>query len=654
MKVVIFILIIIFMIFIGFSWIFWQLSDTKVLAEVQNSIRRVDGYELKIADTVNWEFFPTRVTFKNIQLERAQKILLEAKEASFEIDVAELLSLFPRVVISSGKISDAVITISFDNQGNSNWQTKSWTEPGTSKLKSKLKITGTNTAIEKTDYFGQELQSINLDGAQIKLTLGDHDMLLETTQFSLQNPLSTKFLEVLLNGNIAFAEDHLEPIYLDIPVTITATGIQINDGSIAIGVELLKHQINLNTEHNSPGLLTAKLDLSGPISMQANVTFVNLGTEPTLLGDINLQTQNLQTIPFKLEALDFVKSLAIKGQFSINNNNLITITDFNTTINEQTFNASGQFKSDFNSLSLNLFSKNLNLSAWFPKLTQSSKISSTPYSGRLLATDIMRKLSWQINLRIQNLLWENQEFNNVAFSSRSDGDFIRSTVDLKNKWGGSANLQASVDLRGNEPVWKITQSLDILEISSILNWLKLPVNIQGPVSIRGSIQATGNYIRSFTQSIRGSLRLKGTGGGIYIAGIKSVLADVGRLSSNPGLGSSIPDRQGYINFTGKLDLTSGIDSHRLKLTFDNLQLQIDGKINPWQSNLDYTTNLSVHNDLSEYFVLDFPPDLLGLEWQLICKGSYKDKLPCQPNLEAIQETLFLRESTSEEYIPQLN
>jgi len=613
-----------------------RLVNADITAVLEQGIAGNSMRELTIGK-VEWHLFPLGIELFDISVKSAERPLLQAERIWLSPYIMPMISvLSPRIVIHTAKVSSAIIQVDFDDSGNVNWLPRTAADDAP---RPPAFIDDVDAPVTDDSSFAFPYpETIELPDATIDISLGETTWQLQARHLAFGSLLPSGSASLELRGSLVMPEQLPINVQLDGNFTMDERVFEMKKAQILLGDPPLSHELDLKTERTPAGTLQADLALDGLLAADLSFEMRESNTGPELSGNITMNTPDVRAIveSLVLSIPESISSIAARALFRTAGDQIfVQIQD--ASVNDQNFTGEISFRSG--SIVSTLTAGNLDLSAWFPEIARSGKTIGKPYPGRLLATEILRGREWQLNIRIGEVLLRGEKLTGVAFSGRSDGDYIRTNLDIDRLWGGSTNVQSSIDLTGNSPVWRVAPSMPILKTSTFIEWLNLPVSMQGPIEIRGNLQSTGNSIRILAESARGSLRIRGTGGGVNIDGLRPMLADVGVLSGNPDLGSDWPARRGYIQLTGQLDLMSGIDSHTLRIAFDNLEFRAQGSMNPFQGELRYDASFAVRDDLSEYLPLEYPPALLNLRWPVRCEGAWADELPCRLDTQGVRETL---------------
>ncbi len=626
------------------AWMLSRLTDVRISAAFQDGFSRL-GYEVRFAD-LDWSYYPVGIELRTVTLGLAGNNLLTAEKIWFALDAGQLLSINPKVAVRDLSFTNARIVASVDSQGRIDWLPER---------------ADAETADEPASFFlSWPLQSIDLSGTRLELEFLDRNaagaqkygLTLQAERLLVRDPWAPE-APLQFKGQMVAPRDAALDLVLDAYLRRGAgdRGLRFTEiiGTFGVGREpALSGDLALrieDAEDAAGNFVRLGLEIKGPLGVQLQAECRGLGESPIVSGSISLLVPEVLPIATALETEfhEALVSLSGSGGFSLSADRL-QFDELRLAFNAQEARGSGYVRFQPQpAFKVTLTADHLDdMAVWFPRIRE-TPLADTRFTGRLLATESLRDLRWEIDVRVQAMSWRDESLKRLSFTGRSDGRYIRATAAAQNFWGGEVNLQASVELAADRLRWRLEPTLSGIDAATLVSWLNLPVRLHGPVNLRGTVQASGNSVSALSQTMQGSLQLRGVGGGIDTGRLKPMLRAIGVLADYQSLGARWPQRQGYIQLQGTLGMSGGITDHSLKIAFDNIEFEAKGSIDPWTLEMNYDAGFAVRNGLSRYFQPEAYPDaLLDLTWPVRCQGSYQEELPCSLQRDATADLLRTR------------
>lgn len=286
--------------------------------------------------------------------------------------------------------------------------------------------------------------------------------------------------------------------------------------------------------------------------------------------------------------------------------------------------------------------------------------SNQPAPANVLPTvlnvDLWRRSDWDLSCNLTELTLSGTTFENVSLTSNNLLGNSATQLKLPTFFTGTAELNLTVDASANrtvsdtsEPGWVITPTIQNAASGPMLNWLQhssdaAPHPWQGPVSIGGRIETSGNSRPALVRNARGELTLNSNNGTVDMTQLKrdieGPLKELGPLLGNAKEIRDWPDTLEYLTLNGRWVPDS--DKQRLSGRLDNLsldalaQLQISAS-DPADDKLSASGTFTFKSDQPPQS-LPVPTILSDLPLPIACDGT--PTLPrCALNAKAVQQML---------------
>ena len=273
----------------------------------------------------------------------------------------------------------------------------------------------------------------------------------------------------------------------------------------------------------------------------------------------------------------------------------------------------------------------------------------------VLNTDLWRRSDWDLNCELTKLTLRGTTFEKVSLTSNNLLGNSASQLKLPAFFTGTAELNFSVDasagLNTNEgnPTWVISPTVQNAASGPMLNWLQYssaapPQPWQGPVSISGRIETSGNDRPTMVNNAKGELTLNSNNGILDMTQLKRDMAqplkELGPLVGDAQEINNWPDRLEYLTLSGRWTPDNG--TQRLNGTLDNLSLDAAAQLtispdNPVDDTLSVNGTFTFKTDQPP-LSLPVPAILSDLPLPVACEGT--PTLPrCALDASAVQQML---------------
>lgn len=273
----------------------------------------------------------------------------------------------------------------------------------------------------------------------------------------------------------------------------------------------------------------------------------------------------------------------------------------------------------------------------------------------VLNADLWRRSDWDLSCDLSELTLKGTTFENVSLTSSNLLGNSASELKLPIFFTGTAQLNLSIDASASNgtgsgvPNWVISPTVQNAASGPMLNWLQHngiapPHPWQGPVSIGGRIETSGNSRTAMVNNAKGELTLNSNNGTLDMTALKGDMAaplkELGPLIGDAEEISNWPDTLEYLTLSGRWTPDSGIQ--RLDGKLDNLSLDAAARLqisptNSADDTLSASGTFTFKTDQPP-LSLAVPPILSDLPLPVACDGP--PTLPrCALDAGAVQQLL---------------
>lgn len=192
--------------------------------------------------------------------------------------------------------------------------------------------------------------------------------------------------------------------------------------------------------------------------------------------------------------------------------------------------------------------------------------SATP---TVLNADLWRRSDWDLNCQFSTLILRDTTFESVTLVSNNLLGSSTSQLTLPNFFTGSAELNLTIDASSAQvidgavvPRWVITPIVQSVASGPLLSWLQqseshnaAPHPWQGPVSIAGRLETSGNSRPALVNNALGEITLNSNNGTLDMTQLKrdieGPLKELGPLVGDAEEIRKWPDKLEYLTMTGR-------------------------------------------------------------------------------------------------------
>lgn len=274
------------------------------------------------------------------------------------------------------------------------------------------------------------------------------------------------------------------------------------------------------------------------------------------------------------------------------------------------------------------------------QISEAATVTPASTAHTLLNTDLWRRSDWDLRCELTTLSLNGSTFNNVSLTSSNLLGSSQSQLTLPVFFSGSAELNLAIDASPSlgdtaqsVPRWAITPTITNVASGDFLNWLQdrgehsdAAQQWQGPVTIAGRVETTGNHRAALLSAAQGELTLTSNNGTLDLTRFKANMAGpLDELRSLIGDAQTLrdwPDTLEYLTLEGRWSPTDGYQ--RITGRLDNLVVDATAMVNahPVTASGDtLSANGTVTFSTTQLpLSLPVPPLLEDLPLPLTCNG----------------------------------
>jgi len=389
-------------------------------------------------------------------------------------------------------------------------------------------------------------------------------------------------------GQLAFQNLSLKGSELDLKGAMNVNGLK---GTLSYVGKLTINQLN-------PSALLTSMGIDAPSTAKTNVLKSLTGKLDLKGSDQDVQFSNIN---LKLDSTTLKGSAGIKPFSSLASRFALTIDS-------------------------------LNLDNYLPADTKSSAASeetqgkANASEAPLLPLDTMRDLQTQGRLRIGKLIVSGLQIDNVDATVSAANGFINLKSLTGNLYDGALSSTGSIDARGKTPQFNFNKRLTGIQAAPLLTSLAEVDYVDGKMDLQINGTAYGNTLTAIKKTITGEADFKVTDGMLKNTNIEQLVCkSIARIRDRQySMNEEQPDTH-FKEFNGHINIVKGVmQTDRLLVAINNLQVTGNGVINLPEDTLDYSIRAKIQGDL-ENQACEVHERYRDIAWPLRCKGNFSDE-----------------------------
>ena len=236
-----------------------------------------------------------------------------------------------------------------------------------------------------------------------------------------------------------------------------------------------------------------------------------------------------------------------------------------------------------------------------------------------------------------SLIAGEESLENVDLKLTNVDGFSNAYVEIADFLGGSAMIEADVDLTRQPIAWVIRPEIENVDTQRLLAWRNQSIDWAALFTLDGNVEFTGNSMEEVYQTINSEQNINGTEGLLDISLLKQQLLSIAALAGRDGTIANWPERWQYQNLTGRW-LTEG-QAQTFNLAMDNISIDGNGTMDYAAETIDILANVTISAP-PENSTLRVNDLLEGTPLPIRCTGATAD-VKCRLDNKATQ-TLIAR------------
>lgn len=238
-----------------------------------------------------------------------------------------------------------------------------------------------------------------------------------------------------------------------------------------------------------------------------------------------------------------------------------------------------------------------------------------------LGLDQLQAFDLQGELRADGLTTPTMAIGPTRIELDNRSGRLQARIRAQDLIGGKADLALAVDGSASPPTLDLR--IDATDLDA--GRLAPDLGFSGPVSLRGTLDATGASSAALSRTLGGRLDLTGSQGTLDVTRLKGGLQAIAGLLGKGEKIAAWPDQLRYRKLTGTWVVTDGLDDQRVNLDVDNLKVDAKGALALDTGNFDFragSTFTPTSTGVPRTF--DVPSEFDGLRLPMRCKGNLDD------------------------------
>jgi len=647
-------------------------------AEIQALIKQQTQLELKIDGELKLSVFPwLGVSVEDTTLDSADDHLASAGYVRIFAKFAPLLK--GQIEVDGIALRDIKLHLAKDAKGRGNWQLGSPdTQNSTSSAPQAAELSLAAFAlgyleIENAEISYRDLSTGNFQQFQnvelrVNNVSSNSDFPISADFRYLNNDLSTpvqahltsqvslnldkqqlSLTDTVLDINGARIHSNidiqqlLKTPFIDGRLTITEfkpadwAGILKTPALANISLDLdIKSDFQMDTGKGQAALQNLTISASG-LELKGAMNASGLKNSLSYLGKLSINQLNpgalLPAMGIELPKIASPKVLkSLTGGFDFNGtDNSFKLANINLKLDESTLKGSAETKSFSNMASrFSLDIDSLNLDSYLPATessqTEEETASTNTSEALLLPLAALRDLNTNGRLRIGKLIASGHQIDKLDANLAAVNGFVSLKSLTGNLYGGNLTSTASIDARGKIPQINFNKRLTGIQASPLLTALADVDYADGTMDLQVNGTAYGNTLSAIKKTIHGEADFKVTDGLLKNTNIEQLVCkSIARIRDlQYAVSEEQPDTQ-FKEFNGHMNIVKGVmQTDRLLVALNNLQITGNGIINLPEDSLDYSIKAKIIGDL-ENQACEVHERYRDIAWPLRCKGTFSEE-----------------------------
>lgn len=617
----------------GLATFLLTLDPERYREEISQLVRDRTGLHVRLDGPIKWSIWPditlevedAAADWTDAGSDATEPPLVQVRSVRFEVGLLPLLSTTPRLEVASVTLDGVRLDLRVDARGNTNWlppdaaagtdaepstpaAEPAATQPRTSLTLARLvvsdlgiryrdAVTGTDARLD-----GLELVATGGSGGRIDLKLGGRAELAEGPRLEFDGRIGIDTRESSLRIEDAGALIHLPDVAEPVPVRLA--GRLLRDGTDgplrAEGLELrvadLVVAIAGSIDPRAGGNLALELDIprTDLRKLLARFDAVPATSDPEALRR-------------------FSGEIDISGTFEA-----IRLEPVILELDSQRLTGSAGWRSgpERPMLEFRLAAGRLDLTPWLPAAKEEAEAVGGPLvTDAELELKRLEDIDLDGEIRADALTLPGLSLGPTRVDLDSRAGQLQARLEAREVLGGA--LDATADINGAETVPTLALRLDAVGLEA--GTLAPDLGFQGPVTLRGTLDARGDSTAALAGTLQGRLDLTGAPGTLDVTALRAGLLQIARILGRGERIAQWPDRLSYQSLTGAWILAGGLDDQRLNLAVDNLDVDATGGLDPATGAFDFRAGARFAARTPRTF--DVPAQLEGVRLPLRCRGK---------------------------------
>ncbi len=645
--------------------LWWLLGDpNRFKAPVTDLIQQEVGLWVALDGDLGWRLWPpVQLVVNDVRLDwtpEHPEPLAQIGRAQLDVSLWSLLTGERRLVVNGLRIED--LHANLVQVGDSN----NWMPPSSA-------VTPPVTTSDTRDSTATPgdawlVESIAVENARIRYLADGEETLVALRYLRLGNIAPGREMPLRSELSLSSADEQID-LALEARVSFDAAFEQIQLHALQASGQLasmnlpfaLELQGALDLAADSLNISAAQwqaADASGSLQLRVEA----LSTTPQVRGHLQLPLQRPSALLALLELDELAEQLALDVHVAYQDDDL-RLNPLRAQLDDSRVSGEARLRLaqrppaapmllDFN-LEVDRFvipeteTTALHLGAPGPVgLMASTSVQLDPADLPLLPLDTLAELDWQGQARIGELVYAGASFPDVQLRTHKRNQQIQAQVQLPDFFGGSANTELAIDLRGSEPAWHVKPNLQDVQSQRLLTWLDQDLDFIALLLANSELRMRGNSERALIQSMQGGASFDGGQGLLSILPLKEQVLAIASLAGSTERVESWPDRLNYQRLRG--DWRVNGNRQEVDMVLDNMQLRLRGDYDLLSDAMDMRLELTIVDD-PNLRPLRINERLVGVPLPIRCRGLLSAP-SCRPDADAVRDLLrtALRDEAEEQ------
>lgn len=657
----------------GLATFLLTLDPERYREEISQLVRDRAGLHVRLDGPITWSIWPSislgiddaAADWTDASAGAAEPPLVQVRRVRFEVGLLPLLSTTPRLEVASVVLDGVRLDLRVDAEGGTNWlppDTAADTGPqpdagaGTSVpeaggtgsrtaftlaslevtdlgIRYRDAVTGTDARLE-----GLELVAERGSGSRIDLTLGGRAELADGPRLEFNGRIGVDPRESSMRIEDAGALVHLPDVTE--PVRVRLGGRLARDGADGpLRVEDLELRVAELVVRLAGSIDTRD---GGDLDLELDIPRTDLRR---LLAQFDAVPDTSDP-----EALRrFSGEVDIQGSFDA-----IRLEPVILELDSQRLTGSAGWRTGpvRPTLEFRLAAGRLDPTPWLPAPEEDSDPAPGPLvTDAELGLARLAGIDLDGEIRADALTLPGLALGPTRIDLDNRAGRLQARIEASEILGGQ--LEATVGISGSEPVPTLTLRLDAVGLDA--GALAPDLGFEGPVSLRGDLDAHGDSTAAVARTLQGRIDLTGAPGTLDVTELRAGLLQIARILGRGERIAQWPDRLSYQSLTGAWTLAGGLDDQRLNLTVDNLDLDATGGLESATGVFDFRAGARFAARTPRTF--DVPAQLEGVRLPLRCRGELAESgNPCGFDQQASSELVrqLIRSGAAEPVLKKID